>query len=295
MQANSMCISCIVGRQEKMIRAFRDEEKKSEYMHRILEIMYHYGRSKSSPWLVEQINRVYENFWGDTDYTPLKHQYNQLLLGKEREIEQAIRKSGDAVRECIKYVCAGNYIDFSAVENVSEEALKGLLEKAAQETVSDTEYSRFIDDLSAAHSLVYFTDNCGEIVLDKLFIRFLKERFPSLRITVIVRGKDVINDATMADAEEVGLTELVPCIGNGNGAPGTVIELLSDEAKKLLSRADVVISKGQGNFEGLFGEGVNPYYFFLCKCSLFVERFGLPQYESVFMREERIPALLAKK
>ena len=295
MHANSMCISCIVSRQEKMIRSFQDEEKKSEYMHRILEIMYHHGRSKSSPWLVEQINGVYKDFWGDTDYTPLKHQYNQLLLDREKEIEQAIRTCDDTIRECIKYVCAGNYIDFSAVENVSEETLKKLLDKAAQETVSDTEYTHFIEDLSAARTLVYFTDNCGEIVLDKLFLRFLKERFPSLWITVIVRGKDVINDATMQDAEEVGLTELVPCIGNGNGAPGTVPELLSKEAKRLLSDADVVISKGQGNFEGLFGEGVNPYYFFLCKCGLFVERFGLPQYESVFMREERIHALLAKK
>ena len=294
MRANSMCISCIVGRQEKMIRSFGDEEKKSEYMHRILEIMYQHGRSKSSPWLVERINGVYEDFWGSAGYTGLKHQYNQLLLGKEKELEQVIRKADDVIRECIKYVCAGNYIDFSAVENVSEETLRELLDKAAQETVSDGEYSHFIEDLSAARTLVYFTENCGEIVLDKLFIRFLKERFPSLQITVIVRGKDVINDATMADAREVGLTELVPCIGNGNGAPGTVIELLSDEAKKLLSDADVVISKGQGNFEGLFGEGVNPYYFFLCKCNLFVERFGLPQYESVFMREERIHVLLAK-
>ena len=291
MRANSMCISCIVGRQEKMIRAFRDEEKKSEYMHQILEILCQHGRTKSSPWLVEKINGVYEKFWGGAHYLALKHRYNQWLLGKEKELEGAIRKTDDTVKECIKYVCAGNYIDFSAVENVSEEMLKRLLEKAASETVSDEEYSRFVDDLSSARTLVYLTDNCGEIVLDKLLIRFLKERFPSLQITVIVRGKDVINDATMTDAEEVGLTELVPCTGNGNGAPGTVIELLSEEAKKLLSEADVVISKGQGNFECLFGEGVNPYYFFLCKCNLFVERFGLPQYESVFRKEERIQIL----
>ncbi|MCH5352461.1 MAG: DUF89 family protein [Acutalibacter sp.] len=295
MRANSMCISCIVGRQEKMIRSFHDEEKKSEYMHQVLKIMYEHGRSKPSPWLVEQINKVYEAFWGSADYGLLKRRYNQLLLDREKEIEEAIRKTDDTVRECIKYVCAGNYIDFSAVENVSEETLKKLLDKAAQEPVSETEYAHFVDDLSAAHTLVYFTDNCGEIVLDKLFLRFLKERFPDLRITVIVRGKDVINDATLQDAREIGLTELVPCIGNGNGAPGTVPELLNEEAKKLLSEADVVISKGQGNFEGMFGEGVNPYYFFLCKCSLFVERFGLPQYESVFMKEERIQTLLAKK
>lgn len=91
----------------------------------------------------------------------------------------------------------------------------------------------------------------------------------------------------------MGLTELVPCIGNGNGASGSVIKRFGKEARQLLLDADMVISKGQGNFEGLFGEGLNPYYFFLCKCELFVRRFGLKQYESVFIKEERIHSLTA--
>lgn len=86
----------------------------------------------------------------------------------------------------------------------------------------------------------------------------------------------------------VYLTDIVPCIGNGNAAPGTVIKRLSEEAKRALFSADVIISKGQGNFESLYGEGLNPYYLFLCKCELFVQRFGLARYESVFAREERI-------
>ena len=291
MHASSMCISCIFGKQDKLIRQFDNEEKKSEYMNRVREILYERGKSESSPWLAEQINMLYESYWGNIDYTSLKHKYNQLLLDKEREIEQRIRKTGDVIKECIKYVCAGNYIDFSAVENVSEHVFERLLNKAAQETVSEEEYSHFINDLETAHRLVYLTDNCGEIVLDKLFIRFIQERYPSLQIHVIVRGKDVINDATFNDAQEVELTELVPCIGNGNGAPGSVIKGFGKEARQLLLDADMVISKGQGNFEGLFGEGLNPYYFFLCKCELFVRRFGLRQYESVFIKEERISSL----
>lgn len=293
MHASSMCISCMLGKQDKLMRQFDNEEKKSEYIHRVLEILYKYGQSESSPWLAEQINMLYESYWGGLDYTPLKHKYNQLLLDKEREIEQRIRESGDAIKECIKYVCAGNYIDFSAVENVSEQVFEKLLDKAVRETVSEEEYSNFINDLKTTHKLVYLTDNCGEIVLDKLFIQFVQERYPSLQIHVIVRGKDVINDATLNDAREVGLTELVPCIGNGNGAPGSVIKRFGKEALQLLTDADMVISKGQGNFEGLFGEGLNPYYFFLCKCELFVRRFGLKQYESVFIKEERIYSLTA--
>ena len=295
MHASSACIACIFGKQDKRIRQFDDEDKKSEYMHRVLEILYKYGQSESSPWLAEQIDMLYESYWGGIDYAPLKHRYNQLLLGKESEIEQRIRKTDDAIKECIKYICAGNYIDSSAVDNVSEQVFEKLLNNAAQEIVPEAEYARFINDLEAAHRLAYLTDNCGEIVLDKLFIRLIQERYPALQIHVIVRGKDVINDATLDDAREVGLTELVPCTGNGNGAPGSVIKRFSKEARQLLLDADMVISKGQGNFEGLFGEGLNPYYFFLCKCEWFVRRFGLRQYESVFMKEERIRALTPQR
>ena len=293
MRASSMCISCIFGKQDKLIGQFDNEEKKFRYMHQVLEILYKHGQSESSPWLAEQINMLYESYWGNIDYTSLKHKYNQLLLDKEREIEQRIRKTGDVIKECIKYVCAGNYIDFSAVENVSEQVFEKLLNKAAQEMVSEKEYYHFINDLEKTHKLVYLTDNCGEIVLDKLFIQFIQERYPSIQIYVIVRGKNVINDATLNDARKVGLTELVPCMGNGNGAPGTVIKRLDKAVRQLLLDADMIISKGQGNFEGLFGEGLNPYYFFLCKCELFVRRFGLKQYESVFIKEERIRSLTA--
>lgn len=291
MNASSMCISCILRKQDKLIRQFDNEEKKAEYIHRVLEILCKYGRSESTPWLSEQINMLYESYWGNLDYTSLKHKYNRLLLDKECEIEQRIRKTDDVIKECIKYVCAGNYIDFSAVENVSERTFEKLLDKASQATVSEDEYSHFIFDLEKTNNLVYLTDNCGEIVLDKLFIRFIQELYPSVQIHVIVRGVDVINDATLDDAHEVGITELVPCIGNGNGAAGSVIKRFNKDAKQLLLDADMIISKGQGNFEGLFGEGLNPYYFFLCKCELFVHMFKLKQFESVFIKEERIRSL----
>ncbi len=289
MQANSMCIACILSKQEKQIRPFSDENKKSEYMHQVLEILFKYGRSESSPWLAEQIDQLYERFWGEPeDYTSVKHRYNNLLLQKEPEIVQQIRGSEDPIEESIKYVCAANYIDFSAVEHVTEQTFEELLEKAKSETISKDEYLAFRRDLEKAKRLVYLTDNCGEIVLDKVFIRFLKESFPHLQVVVIVRGKNVINDATMEDAREVGLTDLVPCVGNDNGAPGTVLKRFGEQTRKLLQDADLVISKGQGNFESLYGEGVNPYYLFLCKCELFVRRFGLEQYKSVFVKEERV-------
>ena len=292
MKASSTCVSCILCKQEKMIRQYADETQKSEYMHRVLEIFYRHGRTESAPWIAEQINALHREFWGYTeDYTEQKRKYNRLLLDKESEIEKRVKSSADSLRECIKYVCAANYIDFSAVENVDRHFFETLLEKAGKEQIPQEVYLLFREELAKADKLVYLTDNCGEIVLDKLFIRQIRESFPRLQVTVIVRGEDVINDATLADAREVGLTELVPCIGNGNAAPGTVIKRLNQEAREALFSADVIISKGQGNFESLYGEGLNPYYLFLCKCELFVRRFGLAQYESVFDREDRIRIL----
>lgn len=289
MNAGAMCISCILSKEELAIRQFPDEEKKSEYMHQVLGILYKYAQTESSPGLTERLEQLFEDFWGTAkDFREQKHKYNQLLLNMESQIEQQIEGSADPLETCIKYVCAANYIDFSAVDDVNEQKLGELLSKAVSQDISKEEYLKFQKDLQAARKLVYLTDNCGEIVLDKIFVRQIQEKFPKLQITVIVRGGNVINDATMEDAEEIGLTQIVPCIGNGNAAPGTIIERLSEQAKDILYNADLIISKGQGNFESLYGENLNPYYLFLCKCELFVQRFHMKQYQSMFVREERL-------
>ena len=112
--------------------------------------------------------------------------------------------------------------------------------------------------------------------------------YPRLDIAVIVRGQEVLNDATMKDAKEVGLTEIVKVIGNGSAIAGNSLGYISAEAEELIRTADVVISKGQGNFETMFGEGLNAYFIFMCKCEMFVERFGLTQFSSVFLNEKDI-------
>lgn len=289
MRANSMCISCILSKQEQMIRGFQDEERKAAYLHEVLDILYRYGQNKSAPWMTQKIDEVYLSFWGSAiDYSSIKHKYNQLLLEREGEIETIIRQSDDPIRSCINYVCAGNYIDYSAVEDVNENMLQFLIDKASNETIPENVFDEFNSDLKRANNLIYLTDNCGEIVMDKIFIKLIQESFPSINITVILRGTNVLNDATMEDAKEVGLDEVARCIGNGTGIPGTDIDEISDEARKLLREADMIIAKGQGNFESLFGNGLNPYYLFLCKCELFVKRFGLKQFSSVLVKEEKL-------
>ena len=118
------------------------------------------------------------------------------------------------------------------------------------------------------------TDNCGEVVCDRLVIEELSRRFPSLSVTVLVRGQDALNDATREDAAQVGLDSVADIADNGCGVAGTPLEYVGEAARGLLEGADVILSKGQGNFETMHGCGLNVYYSFLCKCDWFQKRFG---------------------
>ena len=131
-----------------------------------------------------------------------------------------------------------------------------------------------------------FTDNCGEIVTDKLLLRTLRRLNPALSMTAILRGAPAGNDATLEDARQVDLTAVADHImGNGTGIPGTPLNRVSPEALAVIRDADQLISKGQANYETLGGCGLNVFYIFMCKCELFTERFGVPRFSGILTRE----------
>ena len=271
MIANSRCIACNLSKKEEKIRKHSDEKKKKEFIQKVTGILYKYGDIESTPMLDKRIQDIYNEYYEEeTDYVALKHKYNQYMLEREDEIKEHLKEAKN-IKDYIKYVCVGNYIDFGVTGNIPEQEIKYLEE-----------------ELKQAKTLLYITDNCGEIVLDKIFIEELKKRYGNLEITVMVRGGLEINDATIEDAQEIGLTKIVPVISNGAAIAGTVKEQLSKEARKQLDSADVIIAKGMGNFESMYQEGINPYYLFLCKCDLFTRRFGVKLFDPIFCKEERL-------
>jgi uncharacterized protein with ATP-grasp and redox domains len=289
MTANPCCISCLLTKYEKQARPFPDDDTKKAYLRRLLKLLYEEGDTRSAPELSCRMDAIYRSYYPVlVDYAPIKHRYNQYMLSKEALVEAHITTDDDPLAACVRYVCAGNYIDFGANNVVDDRLLDQLLDKAARETVDAHALAMLKQDLSDGKTLVYLTDNCGEIVMDKLFVRHIRAAYPHLDVTVIVRGGPALNDATMIDAEEVGMTTEARCMGNGAALPGTILSTVNRETLDLLHRADVIIAKGQGNFESLFGEGLNPYFLFLCKCDLFVRRFGMEKYASVFAREDHI-------
>lgn len=290
MKLNPYCMCCAVNKQEEKIRKFPDMDKKTEYMKKVMSILSSAEEQDCSPSFSVEIKKLYSEFWNcpAEDYTEIKKEFNQLMLNVEASVEEKIRTSADPLETALLYARIGNYIDFAALENVSQETMLKLLENENQEPLSQTEYANFQTDLSTAKTLVYLTDNCGEIVLDKLAVKILKEKYPQLNITVIVRGYPVVNDATMEDAEEIGLTDIVKVTGNGSNVGGTWFPGLSNEARTLLEQADVILAKGQGNFETMNDCGLNVYYLFLCKCDLFQRRFHAKALQGMFLNERRI-------
>ncbi|MBO5089893.1 MAG: DUF89 family protein [Clostridia bacterium] len=282
---NAQCVSCLLNKHLKNIPDSFSSAKKLGYMQGILKIIGNADVCMSAPEIVEQIDKFKQSFCENDSFSQIKDFYNNLLLGVEKDIEANIENSHNPLETAVKYAMAGNFIDFGAMESVDEQILKETLQNAEKIVINKAELEGFENEIIKAENIVYLTDNCGEIVLDKLLIKQILKINNSLKINVIVRGEPVLNDCTVDDACQVGLDKLVAVSGNGTAIAGTVLEKISLEAKGLIDNADLVISKGQGNFETLHHCGKNIYYLFLCKCEMFAQRFGVPKFTGVFIND----------
>ena len=287
MKVSAECMHCLVKRQADNIKKYPDEEKKAAYLGKVLGIIANHAAEVPAPVLLSHIGRLHEVYFGKPfSFDELKQGYNAMMLEKEAEIREKITQAAAPLALALRFAQIGNFIDFGAMDSVDDAKLMEFLEQAETLPLLEDTYQSFTEDLKTAKKLVYLTDNCGEVVLDKLLMETIKQTAPHLEITIIVRGEPVLNDATMEDALQVGLETCGKVIPNGTNIAGTYIPWVSAEAKSALDEADLLISKGQGNFESLHGCSRNIYYLFLCKCQWFMERFGLPQYSGVFINEK---------
>ena len=214
-----------------------------------------------------------------------------MLEAVAREgISERIMTAADPLRVALGYAMTGNFIDFGAMDSVDEAKLATLLDQSPERISPDLPaYADLRADLETARRLTLLTDNCGEIVLDTLLAETIHRLYPDLAITVIVRGGEVLNDATMEDARQVGLDRLdgITLLDNGDRLAGTDLTRISPEALAAITEADLIIAKGQGNYETLRGCDLPIYYAFLCKCDFFASRFGVPVYTGMLVRERR--------
>jgi uncharacterized protein with ATP-grasp and redox domains len=286
---NSHCTQCLLKQHLTNYPDTATEEERLTYIRRLFSILTEIAPGESSPVIVNRILTLQKEMFDQfVDYTDIKKHFNQLMLEQEDWIYADISSATDPIRRALQYVMKGNYIDFGVLSDVNSEKLMELLSQAKDQTIDEQIFEELMQDLTSAKNMVLLTDNCGEIVLDKLLIRTIKSQFPDLQIHVIVRGGHALNDATMEDACQVGLPDLVKVIGNGTCLQGTYLPDISKEARDLLEQADVILSKGQGNFESLQYCGLNIYYLFLCKCDLFTKRFHTHLYNGILTNDRYV-------
>lgn len=283
------CMKCLLDRQYRLVSAENDPEKAALYMKDVCRIMGEADPDWPSPVLTPMFNKAFAKYFGYSDrFSEIKKRSNEYVLAIENDLRKQIESADNPLLMAIKLARAGNYIDFGALGNtVNNEKLNALIGEAASEQMNMAEFGRMLDELSEAETLLYLADNAGELVMDKLMIEQLIKEFPKLEITLAVRGYPILNDATIEDCRQVGVDKIVNVMGNGSYVAGTYIPYISDEMREKLYSADVILAKGQGNFETLSGCGLNIYYVFLCKCQLFCRLFNVPQLTGMFLNEKR--------
>lgn len=291
MQFGEKCYRCITQRYTKIAQKHGGGEKGAAYIAEIRHAMDTAPAGVAMPYLSPVFAGITARYYGadGADYEKGKQLSNELMLSYLPRLRQKAQAADDPLRTAFALAQIGNYIDFTALYGkVSFDTLKELLDDTDRYAPEEAEYRQFLADLKDAESLVYICDNAGEIVADRIAAEQLHAAFPDLSMTFAVRGLPTVNDALRDDAIMAGLDRFGRIIDNGSDISGTEMAYLGEEMKAALKGADVIVAKGQGNFETMLGCGLNVYYSFLCKCSRFTDFFGVPSLTGMFVNEKRL-------
>ena len=282
------CYLCHFRRNMETACGFGDEEKATEFARELMKLYLSMPEDASSPAVAPGTNALFMRIFGAAEdrFLEEKQRSNAFVLARLDEIRRRTENAPDPVYAGLQMAVLGNYLDFSALQGeVSFEKLDKMLDEGLQMDLDRQVYAQLCSELETAKELLYLTDNAGEIGFDRIFAEMLHKAYPHVNITFCVRGGPAQNDATRADATAVGIP--FPVIDNGNTVPGTELSALGDEAKAALERADIILSKGQGNAETLLGCGYNIYYAFLIKCPRFIHRFQKPKLTPMLISERK--------
>ena len=264
MQTYPECIPCFLKQAVEVSRIINASLDLSiKIMSRVLKEISSITWEVSPPENFCNIFRIIKKVSGNNDpYLELKREYNNKAWKLYPKLKQLVVNSDNPLEMAAKLAIAGNIIDFGTQSKIAD------LEEVVRETISKPlaidDFYLFSKSLEESKNILYLADNCGEIVFDTLLVEQLLQLGHT--VTCVVRGEEIINDVTHQDAKIAGMEGLCKVISNGTSCPGTPLGSVSHELKKAFQLADIVISKGQGNFETL-SDSLGPIYFLLTvKC-----------------------------
>ena len=280
MKTQFECIPCIINSYLRLVETDVIPESRQEpILRKLLKYLSRVDYDQSPPMLGRMLQRmIRESLKNPDPYHQLKQNYNHMILDLYPSFKEMVDSSKDPFDTALRLAIAGNVIDFGAKYqfDILDNINRVMAHKLA---IDDSCFLR--DELEHTQTLLYIGDNCGEIVLDKLFL----ETVDVPQKYFVVRESPVINDITLDDAKMTGMDKTAMVITTGDDSPGAVWETASKEFRDHFINADVVISKGQGNLEGLIDVPHDHLYFLLVtKCDLIAERIGTKRGDFVVKR-----------
>lgn len=238
----------------------------------VLEWTAQLDMSSPPPVMAMRIHRYLRQLSGVADpYLKAKQQQMALALRLAAEFEPKIQRSSWPFELALRLAIAGNVIDSGVNGAVSEQLVRETIQHAIEETLAG-DVTELESAVRGARTILYLADNAGEIVFDRLFI----ERLRPATVTVVVRGGPILNDATITEARQAGIDKVAAVIDNGLDAPGTILDQVSPEFRAAFEAADLIIAKGQGNFETLHGVARPVWFLFKVKCPVVAAHVGRP-------------------
>lgn len=258
------CIPCLIRQAVDIARKVTDDKAiQEDIIKHALNEASQFDNLEVAPGLSRAIQRYVKQVTKNNDpYKQLKIQFNRdaKMIRKELQLDQLIKDSKSPIDTACRCAIAGNIIDFVAVSSIDEHKIRSTVQECLNAEINGQSAEELLVSANKANKILFLADNAGEIVFDQLLINEL----PKEKITYVVKGAPIVNDATIEDAIEVGLTEMVRVIDNGSDAQGTIMNSCSDAFKKEFEEADLIISKGQANYETL-SEIQDKEIFFLLK------------------------------
>jgi uncharacterized protein with ATP-grasp and redox domains len=275
MKLNLDCIPCFQRQALQAVRFIsKDEELHQKVLREVTKKLLESNWDSTPPELAHEVHKIVKSLTNEKDpYKEVKRESNDLVLKMYPVLKEEVEESRDPLRTAVRLAIAGNIIDFGPLQEFNlEKTVRDVLKKK----FAIDDYEKLKKNLKNAETLLFFTDNAGEIGFDRLLVEtFLKAR-KLRKISFVVKGGPIINDATIEDAVYMGLCDLpnVKFLTLSNGEAGTGPKRSSQTVKSWIKKHDLVISKGQGNYEGL-SEHNGLFFMLMAKCPVIASDLGV--------------------
>jgi len=278
------CIPCLLRQTLEAARLTTDDKAIHEQIIRkVLRAASEMNLRNPPPLMAQRIHRLIRQMTGDNDpYRDIKHHFNDFALELYPELKKRIERSREPLDTAIRLAIAGNIIDSGVNHYINETLVHNAIEHALTAPLAG-DPKQLREAVSEAKDILYLADNAGEIVFDRLLI----EQMPLEKITLVVKGSPIINDACLADARATGIADLVEVIDNGSDAPGTILGACSEEFKRRFENANLIIAKGQGNYETLSDVKKDIFFVLKAKCPVIAHHIGCEVGSLVFLKSVR--------